>query len=276
MAPRGVLLHFLVYLPQALSRWPAVNPTSGKKVLPKRGGLQETRETPMSFLSDSLGPLRRTLAPPPSPPQEEGTEFHAHFEVQGQGAHFHQKGAEPPFSPNPPSGSADPPKASPAQSSTEEFHTSIPEQAQPPPPPTEGRRRAPRTHARDWATTARVTRWTCRVCLCTTRAAHPPKQGCAGFCVEMRKAIMNPKCHNLLFSLFTDGIGMVLVCSRCGLYSASNRPCFPNPCVGVSSAGAESAYNCISQGMHPKHAEGQGKVLGPCLPTDLLKAGWPD
>jgi hypothetical protein len=89
--------------------------------------------------------------------------------------------------------------------------------------------------------------------------------------VEMRKAIMSPKGHNLLFSCFTDGVGMLLVCSRCGLYSASNRPCFPNPCVGVSSAGAESAYSRISQGMHPKHAEGPGKVLGPCLPADLLK-----
>ena len=83
---------------------------------------------------------------------------------------------------------------------------------------------------------------------------------------------MSPKGHNLFFSVFTDGIGMALVCSRCGLYSTSSRPCFPNLCVGLSSAGAEWAYNRISQGMHPKHAEGQGKVLGPCLPADLLKA----
>ncbi len=89
--------------------------------------------------------------------------------------------------------------------------------------------------------------------------------------MEMRKAIMSPKGHNLLFSCFTDGVGMVLVCSRCGLYSASNRPCFPNLCVGVSSAGAESAYNRISQGMRPKHAEGPGKVLGPCQPAELLR-----
>ena len=93
--------------------------------------------------------------------------------------------------------------------------------------------------------------------------------------MEMRKAIMSPEGHNLLFSCFTDGVGMLLVCSRCGLYSSSNWPCFPNPCVGVSSAGAESAYSRISQGMHPKHAEGQAKVLGPCLQADLLKTGAP-
>ena len=70
------LKNVLVYLPAALSQWPAVNPTAGKKVLPKRADLQTAPEAKVSFLSDALGPLRRAAAsldPLPASPPELGT-----------------------------------------------------------------------------------------------------------------------------------------------------------------------------------------------------------
>jgi hypothetical protein len=106
--------------------------------------------------------------------------------------------------------------------------------------------------------------WMCRACLAQSRAAQPPPSRCPGFASRIRAAAADPKGHNLLYSTFSSGEpGIVVICSKCGHYATSNRPCFQERCKGPQSSGAESHYDRVSKGMHPKHAQGDAKVLHP-------------
>ncbi len=106
--------------------------------------------------------------------------------------------------------------------------------------------------------------WMCRACLSQSRALQPPPGRCPGLAARIRAAASDPKGHNLLYSTFSSGEpGIVVICSRCGHYTTSNRPCFQERCTGLQSSGAESHYDRVSRGLHPKHARGDAKVLHP-------------
>ena len=122
-------------------------------------------------------------------------------------------------------------------------------------------------------------RWLCVACLATARVPIPPRLGkCPGMASNLARLIQNPRKHRLHIATFTDGKGVVVVCSRCGHYSTSNRPnqLHKKDCVAVggqaayASPGAESAYRRIVLGKHPRHAKGEAKVLDPCMPLEAL------
>ena len=62
-----------------------------------------------------------------------------------------------------------------------------------------------------------------------------------------------------------------MVCSRCGHYTTSTRPCelhkkdraAKGGQAAFASPGPKSAYERIATGRHPKHKEGESKVLDP-------------
>ncbi len=126
-------------------------------------------------------------------------------------------------------------------------------------------------------------RWICTACLSTSRSGVPPRFGkCAGMSANLARLVRNPRKHTLQVATFTDGFGLVVVCSRCGHYATSNRPAqlHKEDCLAVggqqsfASPGAKSAYERIASGMHPKHAKGETKVLDPCMALDaLVRAG---
>ena len=161
MAPKSVIFTKILkrYLLLALSRWPAVSPTTGRNVLPKRAEPQESSETPMSVLADSLGPLRRgppTLVPPPTLPEEVGAPF-SNFQGQGPGAQDHLYAVESHIL-VPPSGAAGPQTASTAaccrEAPPQAFHS---DSSPPPPAPLEGPPTSSTTNIveHDWAQSAR-------------------------------------------------------------------------------------------------------------------------
>jgi hypothetical protein len=99
---------------------------------------------------------------------------------------------------------------------------------------------------------------------------------------NLAKLAKNPRGHNLLIATFSDGKGVVVVCSRCGHHATTNRPneLHKSACLAVggqarfASAGAAAAYRRISLGMHPKHSKGDAKVLDPCMPlAAVVQAG---
>ncbi len=106
--------------------------------------------------------------------------------------------------------------------------------------------------------------WMCRACLAQSRALHPPAGRCPGRAARIREAALEPKGHNLLYSTFANGEpGIVVICSSCGHYATSNRPCFRERCLGPQSSGAKAHYERVSRGLHPKHARGDAKVFNP-------------
>jgi hypothetical protein len=201
----------------ALAHWPAVNPTSGHKSLPKREGYNRDDVRPIGFLEDALGPLLRRPA-----------------QAQPAAPHLSQDRAQPP---------------------AEE-------------PPT-------LRHEWHW----QAGRWICTACLSTSRLAVPPRLGkCAGMSPNLANLVRNPRRHKLHIATFTDGKGIVVVCSRCGHYSTSNRPVklHKEDCAAVggqasfASPGAASAYRRVALGQHPRHAMGEAKVLDPCMSLEAL------
>ena len=122
-------------------------------------------------------------------------------------------------------------------------------------------------------------RWICAACLTTSRSGVPPRLGkCAGMASNLASLIRNPRKHTLQIATFTDGCGVVVVCSRCGHYSTSNRPVelHKKDCVAIqgqqfcASPGAKAAYERICAGKHPRHAKGEAKILDPCMAIETL------
>ncbi len=74
---------------------------------------------------------------------------------------------------------------------------------------------------------------------------------------------------------FSDGKGIVVICSRCGHHSTSNRLCklHKQDCLGAfESDGAKHSYERVCKGIHPKYSKGTGKVLDPCMSPAMLEA----
>jgi hypothetical protein len=99
--------------------------------------------------------------------------------------------------------------------------------------------------------------------------------GCRGMAPNLADLLQRPRKHVLQIATFSNGVGMVVICSKCGHYATSNRPCGLHKHVcsrGFTSKGAEKAYERVSQGMHPKHERGDAKVLDPCMEGAALLA----
>ena len=156
------------------------------------------------------------------------------------------------------------------------------DRAPPQPQATEApRAEAPQEGARrhDWRW--KDHRWLCVACLTTARTSVPPRLGkCPGMASNIVKLLQNPRKHKLLIATCADGKGVVVVCSRCGHHTTSNRTVqlHKEDCKALggqasfASPGAEAAYTRISEGKHPKHAKGEAKVLDPCFPLASLAA----
>ncbi len=184
-----------------------------------------------SFLDDALGPLRRQRASASRPPDQ-----HARRQV------------EPPKPPE-----------------QDEIGTRVDDGAR----PEESGGRAASRGRHDWVHTEG--RWICRACLSTSRQLAPPNSPCPGLARHMRDALMSPKGHKLHVATFSSGVGMVIVCSKCGQYTASRRPCFQEECKGrFESAGARAHFERVSSGLHPRHAKGRAKVLDPVMSAATL------
>jgi hypothetical protein len=115
--------------------------------------------------------------------------------------------------------------------------------------------------------------WYCRVCLAVSRATHPPLTQCPGLAANLANAVCDPKGHTILVSPRSDNTGIVLICSRCGHYAASNRPTnlHKKVCQGIfESPGALESYRRFSRGVHPRYAEGPAKVLESAFPATWL------
>ena len=76
--------------------------------------------------------------------------------------------------------------------------------------------------------------------------------------------------HVLMLAPFTDGSGLVVICSACGHPMTTNRQsklhtekCKPG---FANNPGARAAWTRVSRRLHPKHSEGDGQVLEPLLP----------
>ena len=103
---------------------------------------------------------------------------------------------------------------------------------------------------------------------------------CPGLAANIRKILFDPKGHKLQVATFTDSFGVVVICSACGHFTASNREgqLHKKACkatggqAAFASPGARAAYLRVAEGKHPKHAKGEAKVLDPCLSAAALLA----
>jgi hypothetical protein len=123
-------------------------------------------------------------------------------------------------------------------------------------------------------------RWLCTRCLSSSRLAVPRRDKCPGSAANVRKLLNDPKGHKLQVATFTDGFGVVVICSLCGHFCASNRtgPLHKDKCkakggqAAFASPGARAAFLRVVKGQHPTHAKGDAKVLEPCISADALLA----
>ncbi len=199
---QSFLRKYVRYVPEALMKWIAVNPSQGHKSLPKRAdGAQRART---SFIGDFLGSLR------PSDQVEPGST------------------ARPSVAAVPPEGSAasgpstdrrreDYMQVEPAASSS--AHSA----AEPPEAPTASLRSGrpePLKHTWRW----QAGRWLCTNCLATSRTTVPRQIfGCLGLAPNIRSLLQRPQGHRLQIATFTSGAGIVVICSGCGRFTTSNR-----------------------------------------------------
>ena len=147
-------------------------------------------------------------------------------------------------------------------------------------PPERQERASPEGAARhDWHW--RSGRWLCTSCLASSRLPVPPRGGkCPGMASNLARLVQNPRGHTLQIATYADGKGVVVVCSRCGHYSTTNRPAelHKKDCkakqgqASFASPGARISYERIAAGKHPKHAMGEAKILDPCMSLAALRA----
>ena len=96
---------------------------------------------------------------------------------------------------------------------------------------------------------------------------------------NLARLVQNPRGHTLQIATYADGKGVVVVCSRCGHYSTTNRPAelHKKDCkaqrgqASFASPGARISYEGIAAGKHPKHAMGEAKILDPCMSLAALR-----
>ena len=145
-----------------------------------------------------------------------------------------------------------------------------------PPPPRQFEESGANKHEWHWQSG----RWLCTLCLSSSRLPVPRRDKCPGRAANIRRLLEDPKGHKLQVATFTDGFGVVVICSLCGHFSASNRagPLHKERCkakggqAAFASPGARAAYLRVVKGQHPKHAKGDAKVLEPCISADALLA----
>ncbi len=119
-------------------------------------------------------------------------------------------------------------------------------------------------------------RWLCTSCLSTSRGGVPRRvHGCPGQAPHLWDLLAKPRGHKLQIATFAGGVGIVVICSKCGHYATSGRPCklHKESCKGAfESPGARSAYERVCTGRHPRHARGESKLLDPCMSSEALLA----
>ncbi len=235
------LYRYLRYVPIALALWPQVSPTSCRKSLPRRDGADASRRgRGASFRSDVLAVLRRARSGGEDPPGVRADDSTASggLEIQAQGA----------FS----ALSAGPAEAALAQEAS--------------PPEVIYER-----HNWRW----RYGRWICGNCLARSSAPVPPRSKFPGRASNLESLLRRPRGHQLQVAPFTDGKGLVVICSKCGHYATSNRPCqlHKKECPGVfGSEGAKHSYERVCRGQHPMYSKGAARVLEPCMSPAMLEA----
>ena len=90
--------------------------------------------------------------------------------------------------------------------------------------------------------------------------------------------LLEPRGHKLQVATFADGVGILVICSQCGHFAASNKkgPLHKEACrakggqQSFQSPGAKAAYERVCMGKHPKHAKGEAKVLDPCMSAETF------
>ena len=217
------------FLPRALAKWPAIGPTAGKKSLPKREPAQlgqAPAKGQASFAADVLGPRRPRAAAQDS--QEEELNM---------------------------------PNAQAASDEQESYVPPQPADVHKDPCPTA--KAAEEADGHDWLNLGG--RWTCKACMCTNRAAFPPTGRCPGLTPALADIVRHPRKHVLQIAPMTDGSGIVIMCSRCGHFAASNRrntKLHTKDCTGAfGSEGAKYAYKRFCDRQHPTYSRGPAKVL---------------
>ena len=120
-------------------------------------------------------------------------------------------------------------------------------------------------------------RWICKTCMSTSRAIFPPKGRCPGLTPALAEIVRNPRGHTLQIATHTDGRGVVIICSRCGHFAASNRrntKLHTHDCTyGFESDGAKYSYRRFCNRQHPTYGRGEAKVLEAAFPVAALGAG---
>ncbi len=153
-------------------------------------------------------------------------------------------------------------------------HLLVEDPAPPPPPPFADT--SANKHEWHW----QGGRWLCTLRLSSSRLAVPRRDKCPGRAANIRRLLEDPKGHKLQVATFPDTFGVVVICSLCGHFCASNRsgPLHKEKCkakggqAAFASPGARAAYLRVAKGQHPTHAKGDARVLEPCISADALLA----
>ena len=243
------LQRYLRYIPAALALWPQVGPTSCKKSLPRRRDVAPSRKNRgASFRSDVLGVLRLARATAATA-EEDGSLLPGGAQGSDRPLDEAAAGAQGDFPAASSSGPAEHPQVQGASPPSDE----------------------PQRHHWRW----QYGRWICGNCLARSRLPVPPRSACPGLARNLASLLRNPRGHILQIAPFTDGKGLVVICSKCGHHSTSNRPCqlHKKACLGVfESEGAKHSYERVGRGQHPKYSKGTARVLEPCMSPAMLEA----
>ncbi len=129
------------------------------------------------------------------------------------------------------------------------------------------------THNWRW----RSRQWVCVSCLARTRQATPNRAArCPGHAEAIQELLRERRGHKLMTSYFSNKVGIIITCARCGSHTSSrrrNKKLHQEPCLDKPlSPGAAACLERVRTQWHPKHAEGEAKVLEPWLPLDSLLA----
>ncbi len=131
----------------------------------------------------------------------------------------------------------------------------------------------PETETHAWR--RRAGKWICNSCLGISHAVVPGRSvGCPGFSPRVREALHAGKGHKLMLAPFTDGNGLVVICAGCGPHMTTNRRCklHTETCRPgfAGNPAAKAHWKRESDRMHPRHSEGDAKVLEPVIPWSSL------
>ncbi len=255
-ADKDLLKRYLCYVPRALSKWPSISPTVGKKSRPRlQAGHsdQEPSRGPSSFAADVLGEYgklhARRCGPPSAPSDDAAYECTAvHLGAapdappEGSSSHMqsHSQQEQPPSD------------HSPASSFTHRPGSRLNQKTQPP-------KEDEAVGEHDWIQID--SHWSCRNCMTRSRATFPPRGKCPGLTPALADLVGNPRGHILHIAPYSDGSSVILICSKCGHFAGSNRrhtKLHTSPCKGVfGSDGAKYAYKRVCERKHPTYGKGE-------------------